>query len=164
MPRIQSWEVSDAFWEKVAPLIPLPARNPNKSYKRKAGGGRKSIPPRKIFEAILYVLRTGCHWKALPKERFGSPSTIHTHFLRWAGVGFFVALWQAGLAEYDDMEGIAWSWQSIDGAMVKAPITMESGGPKPTEWVEKWNGTPLAGGRLWGPAVDRRNRGKPLRF
>jgi hypothetical protein len=75
-----------------------------------------------------------------------------------------MALWQAGLAEHDDMEGIAWSWQSIDGAMVKAPMAMESGGPKPTEWVEKWNGTPLTGGRLWGPAVDRRNRGKPLRF
>ena len=161
MPRIQSWEVSDAFWEKVAPLIPLPARNPNKSYKRKAGGGRKSIPPRKIFEAILYVLRTGCHWKALPKERFGSPSTIHTHFLRWAGAGFFVALWQAGLAESDDMEGIAWSWQSIDGAMVKTPMAMESGGSNPTDWREKWNPAPFTGRRPWGPAVDRRARGKP---
>jgi len=162
MPRIQSWEVSDAFWEKVAPLIPQPARNPNKSYKRKAGGGRKPIPTRKIFEAILYVLRTGCHWKALPKERFGSPSTVHAHFLRWAGAGFFVALWQAGLAEYDDMEGIAWSWQSIDGAMVKAPMAMESGSSTPTDWREKWNQVPLTGGRPWGPAVDRRARGKPL--
>jgi transposase len=162
MPRIQSWEVSDAFWEKVAPLIPQPARNPNKSYKRKAGGGRKPIPTRKIFEAILYVLRTGCHWKALPKERFGSPSTVHAHFLRWAGAGFFVALWQAGLAEYDDMEGIAWSWQSIDGAMVKAPMAMESGSSTPTDWREKWNQAPLTGGRPWGPAVDRRARGKPL--
>jgi transposase len=161
MPRIQSWEVSDAFWEKVAPLIPLPERNPNKSYKRKAGGGRKPIPSRKIFEAILYVLRSGCQWKALPKERFGSPSTIHTHFLRWAEVGFFVALWQAGLAEYDHMEGIAWSWQSIDGAMVKAPITMESVGQNPTDRGEKWNQTPRSGGRPWGPAVGRRDRGKP---
>ncbi len=36
--------------------------------------------------------------------------------------GFFVALWRSGLAEHDDMEGIVWSWQSIDGAMVKAPL------------------------------------------
>lgn len=28
-------------------------------------------------------------------------------------------LWQAGLAEYDAMEGIAWRWQSVDGAMMK---------------------------------------------
>ena len=33
----------------------------------------------------------------------------------------FEALWKAGLAEYDDFEGIAWRWQSIDGAMMKAP-------------------------------------------
>lgn len=153
MPRIKSWEVSDAFWEKVAPLIPLPERNPNKSYKRKAGGGRKPIPSRKIFEAILYVLRSGCQWKALPKERFGSPSTIHTHFLRWAGVGFFVALWQAGLAEYDDMEGIAWSWQSIDGAMVKAPITMESVGQNPPD-----RGKMEPNATFWWTAVGSRCR------
>jgi hypothetical protein len=28
--------------------------------------------------------------------------------------GFFLKLWQAGLAEYDGMEGIGWEWQSID--------------------------------------------------
>jgi hypothetical protein len=27
----------------------------------------------------------------------------------------------AGLAEYDEMEGIAWRWQSIDGALLKCP-------------------------------------------
>ncbi len=78
MARIQSWEVSDAFWERAEPVIPTPERDPNKTYTRRAGGGRKPIAPRKIFEAILYVLRTGCQWKALPKERFGSPSAIHT--------------------------------------------------------------------------------------
>ena len=160
MPGIQPWEVSDAFWKKVAPLIPQPERNPNKSYKRKAGGGRKPIPPRKILGAILYVLRTGCKWKSLPKELFGSPSSIHTHFLRWNGAGLFVALWQAGLAECEDMEGIAWSWQSIDEAMVKAPMAMESIDPNPTDRGKKWNQTPLAGGRPWSPAVNRRDRGK----
>jgi transposase len=107
MARIQSWEVSDSFWEKVAPLIPPPERDPIKVYRRKPGGGKKPMPPRKIFEGILYVLRTGCQWKALPKERFGSPSAIHTHFMRWMHAGFFVALWRAGLAEYDEMEGAA---------------------------------------------------------
>jgi len=160
MPGIQPWEISDAFWEKVAPLIPQPERNPNKSYKRKAGGGRKPIPPRKTFEAILYVLRTGCQWKSLPKELFGSPSAIHTHFLRWTGAGLFAALWQAGLAECDDMEGIAWSWQSVDEAMVKAPMAIESIDSHPTDSGKKWNQTPLTGGRPWGPAVDRRDRGK----
>lgn len=137
MATIQSWEVSDAFWVKVEPLIPTPERDPNKTYKRKTGGGRKPIPARRIFEAILYVLRTGCQWKALPKERFGSPSAIHTHFMRWIRAGFFVALWRAGLAEYDEMEGIAWSWQSIDGAMLKAPLAQESVGRNPTDRGKK---------------------------
>jgi hypothetical protein len=38
---------------------------------------------------------------------FGSASAIHQHFQQWQRAGFFVALWRAGLAEYDEMEGIA---------------------------------------------------------
>jgi transposase len=72
------------------------------------------MPPRQIFAAIIYVLRTGCPWKGLPKE-FGSASAIHQHFQNWHQAGFFVKLWQAGLAEYDAMEGIAWDWQSSLG-------------------------------------------------
>ena len=40
------------------------------------------MDPHKVFEAIVYVLRTGCQWKALPKEVFGSASSIHKYFLR----------------------------------------------------------------------------------
>ena len=92
MTRVKASEVSDSFWKKVEPLIPAPERDSHKTYKRKAGGGRKPIPSRRIFEAIIYVLRTGCQWQALPKERFGSPSAIYTHFARWQRAGFFPAL------------------------------------------------------------------------
>ncbi len=163
MGKIQSWEVSDAFWEKVAPLIPTPKRDPNKEYKRKAGGGRKPMPSRQIFEAIMYVLRTGCQWKALPKERFGSPSAIHAHFKNWMRAGFFVALWRAGLAEYDEMEGIAWRWQSIDGAMDKAPLAQEAVGRNPTDRGKKRNEAASSGGRPWCPVVPRRDRSKQAR-
>lgn len=160
MAKVQSWEVSDLFWEKVEPLIPPPTRDPQKTYRRKAGGGRKPIPPRRIFEAIIYVLRTGCQWQALPKERFGSPSAIHTHFKRWLRAGFFAQLWQAGLAEYDDMEGIAWLWQSIDGAMVKAPLARDAVGRNPTDRGKKRDQASSPGGRPWRPAIDCRNRGE----
>jgi transposase len=161
MARIQSWEVSDAFWAKVGPLIPVPERDSSKTYRRKSGGGRKPIPPRRVFEAIMYVLRTGCQWQALPKERFGSPSAIYTHFARWQRAGFFLSLWRAGLAEYDKMEGIAWRWQSIDGAMTKAPLAQESVGPNPTDRGKKRDKASSPGGRAWGPALDSRNRSKP---
>jgi transposase len=160
MTKIQSWEVSDSFWERVERLIPAPARTPEKLYKRKTGGGRKPMPPRQIFEAIMYVLRTGCQWKALPKERFGSPSAIHTHFMRWMRAGFFVALWRSGLAEYDEMEGIAWSWQSIDGAMVKAPLALEAVGRNPTDRGKKRDQAALVSGRPWCPIITRRDRSK----
>lgn len=51
--------------------------------------------------------------------------------------GFFVTLWRCGRAEYDEMEGIAWKWQSIDGAMVKAPLAREAVGRHPTDRGKK---------------------------
>ena len=111
-----------------------------------------------VFAAIVYVLRTGCQWKALPAERFGSASAIHKRFLEWQKAGVFEALWKAGLAEYDDLEGIAWRWQSIDGAMMKAPLAQEAVGPNPPDRGKKREQASPAGGRPWRPAVDHRNR------
>ena len=156
--RIQSWEVSDSFWERVEPLIPRKERDEVKTYKRKAGGGRKPIPYRRVFEGIVYVLRTGCQWKAIPEERFGSPSSIHGYFTRWIKDGLFLSLWRAWLAAYDAMEGISWEWQSIDGAMVKAPMALETAGRNPTDRGKKRKQTTYPCGRAWRPAVVSRNR------
>ena len=137
MARIQSWEVSDAFWERVQPLLPRPVRDAKKHYRRKRGGGRKPLDYRRVFAGIVYVLRTGIQWKALPKEKFGSPSSIHAYFRKWEQAGVFRTLWQAGLAAYDEMEGISWQWQSIDGAMGKAPLAREAVGSNPTDRGKK---------------------------
>jgi transposase len=162
MGRARSWEVSDVFWEKVAPLIPpRAARAPEQQYQRRPGAGRKAMDPRKVFEAIVFVLRTGCQWKSLPKERFGSASSVHRYFRTWLHEGFFLVLWQAGLAEYDEMEGIAWRWQSVDGSMLKAPLARESVGRNPTDRGKKWKQAAHPGRRAWGPAVDLRHRGQP---
>ena len=159
--KVKSWEVSDEFWTIVEPLIPSPHRDAGKEYKRKPGGGRKPIPPRKVFAAIVYVLRTGIQWKALPKEVFGSPSSIHAYFRKWEQEGFFLRLWQAGLAEYDEMVGIAWEWQAIDGGMYKAPLAREAEGRNPTDRGKKRVQAPPSSGRAWRPVVNRRNRGQP---
>ena len=115
---------------------------------------------RQIFAGIVYVLRTGCQWKALPKA-FGSASSVHKHFQRWRGQGFFLALWRAGLAEYDEMEGIAWEWQSIAGTQGKAPLAQEAVGNNPTDRGKKRQQAQPVGGRGWGPAVPNRQRGQP---
>lgn len=161
--RVESWVVTDAFWERVQALVPERVPQVDKAYVRKPGAGRPAKPARQVFEAIVYVLRTGCQWKALPKERFGSASAIHKRFLEWEQAGFFEALWKAGLAEYDDMAGIAWRWQSVDGAMMKAPLAQEAAGPNPTDRGKKGKQAAPAGGRAWRPLVDRRDRGQSAR-
>ena len=161
MVGVKSWEVTDEFWKRVEPLVPVRVRATDKVYKRKAGGGRKQKDARLVFEAIVYVLRTGCQWKALPPERFGSASAVHQRYLDWEKAGLFEALWKKGLAEYDDLEGIAWRWQSVDGATMKAPLAQESVGANPTDRGKKWKQAAPACGRAWRPAIDRRDRGKP---
>ena len=162
MGKPRSWEVSDEFWMRVEPLIPPRVeRVSSRRYLRKPGAGRKAMEPRRAFEAIVFVLRTGCQWKALPKERFGSASSVHKYFRIWLRDGFFLALWQAGLAEYDEMEGIAWRWQSVDGSTVKAPLAHESVGRNPTDRGKKWKQATHLGRRTWGPAVDQRHRCQP---
>lgn len=112
MARTRPWKVSDTLREQVAPLIP-----PAPSH---AKGGRPLLSDRQAFEAMVYVLRTGIQWNALPCE-LGASSTIHDRFEQWEQAGFFKALWEAGLAAYDDLVGIQWKWQAMDGAMTKAP-------------------------------------------
>lgn len=89
MARAKSCEVTDEFWLRVEPLIPQRRRPPSKAYQRKPGGGRKLKDARLVFEAIVYGLRTGCQWKALPAKRYGSASAIHSRFLQWEAAGFF---------------------------------------------------------------------------
>lgn len=154
---IKSWQVSDEFWKRVASLVPRTKRDSDKEYQRRKGGGRKPMDSRKVFEAIVYVLRTGIQWKALPRE-YGSSSSVHAHFRKWLEAGFFRKLWKKGLAEYDELEGIAWRWQSIDGAMNKAPLAQETVGPNPTDRGKKWNQASCSRRRAWSPFVNHRDR------
>jgi len=58
---------------------------------------------------------------ALPRE-LGARSTVHARFQEWEREEFFEELWRAGLVEYEELEGIEWEWQSVDGVMTKAPF------------------------------------------
>jgi putative transposase len=144
MPRTKPWTVSDEFWERVEPLVPEAPSH--------AKGGRPRMPDRKAFEAMVYVLRTGIQWNALPRE-MGASSTVHERFQEWERLGFFEEVWRAGLAEYEELEGIEWEWQAVDGVMTKAPLGRDATGPNPTDRAKKGtkrsmltdgNGIPLA--------------------
>jgi transposase len=161
MSRVKTWEISDAFWKLAEPLLPQTKRDPQKEYKNKPGAGRPPADRRMVFSAIVFVLRTGIQWNAVPREKFNiCPSSVHAYFQKWSKSGVFRALWQRGLVEYDELEGIAWEWQAIDGSMVKSPLGQEAVGPNPTDRGKKRKQTPRFGRRAWRPVVDRRNRGK----
>jgi len=87
---------------------------------------------RRAFEAILYVLSTGIQWNALPRE-LGASSTVHGRFQEWGQAGLFKALWQAGLSQYEEVHGIEWEWQAVDGVMTKAPLGCVAAGANPTD-------------------------------
>jgi len=130
---VASWELSDSLWERIEPLLPKPkSRYRGRGRARRHIGGRPAANRRTLMSGILYVLRTGCQWNALPQE-FGSGKTAHRYFQRWARAGVFKRMWQAGLREYDELKGIAWKWQAADGAMTKAPLGGEKTGPNPTD-------------------------------
>jgi len=86
MAQIKSWAVSEQLWAKVEPLIPEKQRERGREYRRKPGAGRKPMAARHMFSAIVYVLRTGIQWKALPRK-FGSASAVHRHFQNWQAGG-----------------------------------------------------------------------------
>jgi transposase len=104
--------VPDELWRAVAPLLPPDRPKPK--------GGRPRVPDRVVLAGILYRLRTGCQWKALPTE-FGSGSTCHLRMQQWARGGVFTDAFVAMLRRYDSRRGIAWEWSALDSATVKAP-------------------------------------------
>ena len=124
MSRTRPWELTDALWERIAPLIPP------RPVRRK--GGRPPRSDRAMLSAILYVLRTGLQWNALPRE-YGASTTVYDRYRLWITQGVFQRMWEAGLAEFDELEGIDWEWQSLDGAMTKAPFGNAATGANPTD-------------------------------
>src|SRR2546421_5770203 len=64
-------DLTDEQWKLVEPLIPV--------Y---PGGRPRSTAMRDVLNAILYVLRTGCQWRYLPKD-FPPKSTVWGYFDEW---------------------------------------------------------------------------------
>ena len=63
----------------------------------------------------------------------GASSTVHDRFQEWEQEGLFRAHGLAGLIQYEEVQGIEWEWQSVDGAMTKAPLGKGATGPNPTD-------------------------------
>jgi transposase len=121
---INEWRIPDELWKRIEPE--LPPRKPHP-----LGCHNPRVPDRKAMDAIFYVLRTGCQWKALDATQFCSGSSAHRRFQEWGEAGVFERLWQHGLLVYDELQGIDWSWLAMDGAITKAPLGGKKNGTKP---------------------------------
>jgi len=119
------FQVSDELWAIMQPILPEHINT------HRFGGGRPRVPDRKCADGIFYVLRTGCQWKALDQTDLCSGSTAHTRYQEWVKAGIFLKLWQIGVEQFDELKGIDWEWQSMDGAMTKAPLGGEKNRAEP---------------------------------
>jgi transposase len=117
-----SWRIPDGLWARMESFLP--------KYSKSRLGGRPRSDLRKVADGIFYVLRTGCQWKAAPRE-FGSGSSLHRYFQEWTRRHVFHKLWKYLLRRYDALRGIQWRWQSLDGSTTKAPLGGEKNREKP---------------------------------
>jgi transposase len=65
-------DVTDEEWLHVRPLLP-PA---------KRGGAKRTVDLREVVNGLLYVLSTGCQWRAIPKD-LPPKSTVYDYFDLW---------------------------------------------------------------------------------
>src|SRR6266550_1429547 len=69
-------DMSDEEWALIVPLMP----------ERRWLGRPRTVELRMVVNAILYILATGCQWRALPKD-VPPRSTVQGYFYRWRDDG-----------------------------------------------------------------------------
>lgn len=100
-------DTSDAQWALIEPLLP----------KQKRGG--KWNDHRRMFDGILWVLRTGAPWRDLP-ERYGKWQSVYHRFTRWKKDGTLDRILKALRIRLDKDGYIDWDLWCVDGSSVRA--------------------------------------------
>jgi putative transposase len=86
-------DLSDEQWRIIKRLLPKPAQR-----------GRKPIDRRRIIDAILYVVNSGCQWRMLPRD-FPNWSTVYGIFRRWRLAGVWQKIHDALREQVRKLEG-----------------------------------------------------------
>ena len=113
-------DLTDQEWALLAPLIP-PA---------KRGGRKREVDLREVVNGILYVLGTGCQWRALPTD-LPPKSTVHDYLMLWEWDGTLDRIHHELYVMTRDLEGreASPSAGAIDSQSVKSA---EKGGSQST--------------------------------
>ena len=125
MLQPKRYELTQAQWERIAPMLPGKAADP----------GRTGGDNRLFVNGCLWVLRSGAHWCDLP-ERYGKWKTLHKRFTRWAKAGVWDEVFASLIKDRDNQ------YLMLDSTLVRAHQQAATG-----------KGGPAI--RLWGvPEVD----------
>jgi transposase len=110
-------DLTDPEWALITPLIP-PA---------KRGGNKRSVNLREVANGLMYVLSTGCQWRAIPKD-LPPRSTLHDYLDLWSWDGTLDRIHFALYAQCREQAGREASPTAavIDSQSVKSS---EKGGP-----------------------------------
>ena len=110
----EPWRVPERLWCELEPLIPRVER-------RFRSPGRRRHDDRACLEGILYVLRFGIPWRALPRLP-GLPSgqTCWRRLDEWERAGVWAALMERLQQRLGEADRIEWSRAIADASLVDA--------------------------------------------